>query len=178
VSFCFYKKIFNGCSLVWWLLLFSPAMLYISCSGSPKNNTPGNKNHDYKDSIKGKPPASFSDTVIIGYPAAVFFNPDSIQLEKIKVVTDSMIFESNLHDCFYQMRYSRITLKKYFHKIKIIAVTNARYLLFKKAGGGNECIDLNTKNDPCGIIVFDGKKPPRLVDMTNIESELGFYFTK
>ena len=39
-------------------------------------------------------------------------------------------------------------------------------------------IDLNTQNDPCGILLFDGRQAPRLVDMTNIETELGFYFSK
>jgi hypothetical protein len=37
---------------------------------------------------------------------------------------------------------------------------------------------LNDKNDPFGIFLFDGVQSPRLVDMTNIESELGFYFSK
>jgi hypothetical protein len=38
-------------------------------------------------------------------------------------------------------------------------------------------IDLNTQNDPCGIFIFDGHKKAKLADMTNIDSELGFYFS-
>ena len=71
-----------------------------------------------------------------------------------------------------------MVLKIYYPLIKITDVKKARYLLFEKANGKKEYIDLNTKNDPCGIFIFDGQKAPQLVDMTNIESELGFYFLK
>ena len=89
-----------------------------------------------------------------------------------------MIFESMVHDCFFQMRNSRMVLKKNHTQVKIIEVKNARYLLFINAAGEKEAIDLNTKNDPCGLFIFDGVKAPRLVDMTNIDSELGFYFSE
>ena len=125
-----------------------------------------------------KPPSSFSDTVIIGNTAAVFYNPDSLQLEKIKAVTDSMIYESGLHDCFYQMRNARNVLTSNYPQIKIHEVNKARYLLFKKNSGESDLIDLNSKGDACGIILFDGYKTPVQVDMTNINSELGFYFSK
>jgi hypothetical protein len=57
-------------------------------------------------------------------------------------------------------------------------VVNGRYILFKKSDGKVEVIDLNTKNDPCGLFIFDGQKSPLLVDMTNIDTDLGFYFSK
>jgi hypothetical protein len=53
-----------------------------------------------------------------------------------------------------------------------------RYLLFQKKGGGADCIDLNIKNDARGLIIFNAQKSPQLVDMTNIETELDFYFKK
>ena len=62
--------------------------------------------------------------------------------------------------------------------IKIIEVTNARYLYFIQKDGKKEIIDLNTKKNPCGLFIFDGQKAPQLADMTNIETELGFYFAK
>jgi hypothetical protein len=161
------------------LLLLLPAVLYVSCSRSPGshiNDKAAGKG--YKDTIHSKPASSFSDTIIIDLPSAVFYNPDSLQLEKIKSATDTMIFQSTMHESFYQMRNSRMVLKQYYPHIKITEVKNARYLLFKKATGENDLIDLNTKNDPCGLLIFNGKKAPRLVDMTNVDSELGFYFSK
>ena len=155
-------------------------LLFFICLASCSDTTSKNKSAEdiskKKPEALIKPPSSFSDTLIINFPAAVFFNPDSVQLEKIKVITDTMIFESNLHDCFYQMRYSRNVIRQNWPEIKIVEISNVRYILFKSKEGNDECIDLNTKNDFCGILLFDGYKKAKLVDMTNIDSELGFYF--
>lgn len=152
-------------------------ILYVSCSNNSGNRV-NSKGSDKKDTVLNKPPSSYSDTIIINYPAAVFYMPDSIQLEKIKAVTDIMVFESNMHDCYYQMRYSRIVIQKNWPGIKITEIKNARYIFLKKADGNNKIIDLNNKNDACGVFLFDGRKTPRLVDMTNIDTELGFYFSE
>lgn len=128
--------------------------------------------------VKRKPASSFSDTIRINYPAAVFYSPDTIQLEKIKSVTEPGIFESLNHDCFYQMRYSRIAITQYWPNIKIVEIKNARFILFISQEGASEIIDLDLKNDPCGVLLYDGHQKSKLADMTNIESELGFYFKK
>jgi hypothetical protein len=152
-------------------------ILNISCNNSHQSSQDSVEIEKNK-APKNKPGSSYSDTIKISLPAAVFYNPDSLQLEKIKDITKPMIFESTMHDCFFQMRNSRMILKQYYAHIKIIEVKKARYLLFEKSDEKKEYVDLNFQNDPCGIIIFDGIKAPRMVDMTNIESELGFYFTK
>ena len=48
----------------------------------------------------------------------------------------------------------------------------------KKSNKSKVSIDLNDKNDICGLFLFDGKKDPALVDMPNIDTQLGFYFSK
>jgi len=123
-----------------------------------------------------KPPGSFTDTIRVATPSAVFYHPDSLQVKKIQAVTDSMVFKSTMHQLFYQMRNSQIVIKKYYPRIKIVEVTKARWLLFEKKDGTKEFIDLNKSYDPEGLFIFDGHKSPRLVDMMNIETELGFYF--
>ncbi len=164
----------RGC-LLFFLLSF---VLYVSCSNPPQNHATDSREKDIKETKNRKPPSSFSDTIIIDFPAAVLYNPDSLQIEKLKAITNRMVYESTMHDCFYLMKNSRFVLKKYYPHIKIIEVKNARYLLFKKAGGEKEYIDLNSKNDPCGIFIFDTKKATHIVDMANIDTELGFYFSK
>jgi hypothetical protein len=159
------------------IIYFLPLLLSYSCADSPREKKQAHNKIDTKDSTRNKPPGSFSDTIKISVPSAVFYMPDSLQLNKIKAVTDSMIFDGIMHDCFYQQRNSRNVLKQYYPRIKITEVKNARYLLFERANAEKEYIDLDTKNDPCGIFIFDGQKAPRLVDMMNIESELGFYFS-
>lgn len=89
-----------------------------------------------------------------------------------------MVFEGLMHDCFFQMRNAHIVLKKYYPKIKIIESTKARYLLFVKEDKSKTCIDLNSKNDICGMYIFNTEKNPQLVDMANVDTELEFYFQK
>lgn len=149
----------------------------LNCSDTTRRTSPS-QNDPGSNPVKTKPSSSYSDTVEMVLPSAVFYHADSLQIEKIKAVTEAGIFESLMHEFFYQMRNSRMVLKKYYPNIRIREVKNARYLLFKKANGESELIDLNDKNDPFGIFLFDGLHSPRLVDMTNIESELGFYFSR
>jgi hypothetical protein len=149
----------------------------LSCSQPAKKNIPVRINQEFKDTIKRKPPSGFSDTLTIHYPSAVFYNPDSLQLLKIKETTAKNEYETDVHNCFYQMRNARIVLKKYWPQIHIIETSSHRYLLFEKADKRNIVIDLDLKGDMCGLFLFDGKKEPELTDMMNIETGLGFYFS-
>jgi hypothetical protein len=125
-----------------------------------------------------KPPSSYSDTLVIRGEAAVFFNPDTLQLDKIKRVRKKLDFESDTHDCFFQQRNARIVLKQYWPQIKIIETSKARFLLFIYNDGTQTLTDLDAKNDMCGIFLFNGKKGPELTDMTNIDTGLEYYFKK
>ena len=157
----------------------SMGILVCSCSDTSNKPAKQQKEAEKYSSSNNKPGTNCTDTLKISSTAAVLYAPDSIQLEKMKAGTDPKIFESMMHDCFYQLRNSHEVIKKYYPQVAIIEVKNARYLLFEKvAGHHKEYVDLNTYNDPCGIIIFDSNKAPRLVDMTNIETELGFYFSK
>lgn len=122
-----------------------------------------------------KSPATYSDTLIINFPAAVFYHPDSLQLIKIKELTDSMVFDGSMHEYFYQMRNARMVIKKTWPGLTIVESKKYRFILFMKKDKIVECIDLNTKNDSYGLFVFNGIKSPVPVDMTNIETEISFY---
>ena len=147
-----------------------------SCTQPAKKNIPEGITPEHQDTIRRKPPGSFSDTLTIHFPSAVFYNPDSLQLLKIKEITAKNDYETDVHNCFYQIRNARIVLKKYWPKIHIIETKNNRYLLFVKADKSKIFIDLDNKGDMCGLLLFDGKKGPELADMMNIETALGFYF--
>lgn len=150
----------------------------ISCSQPAKKNIPAEITPEHKDTIRRKPPGSFQDTLTINYPSAVFYNPDSLQLQKIKEISAKNDYESDLHNCFYQMRNARIVLKKYWPQIYKIETSKNRYLLFVKADKSKTFIDLDNKSDMCGLLLFDGEKEPELADMMNIETSMGFYFNK
>jgi hypothetical protein len=158
------------------ILVFVFIYLY-SCTdtkSSKKNNTetPATSHAvQYK-----KPSSSFSDTLVINRISAVFYNPDSLQLNRIQAITKKEIYETDVHNCFYLMRNARMVLKKYWPHIHIIETSEYRYLLFIKADNSQTCIDLDAKEDMCGIFLFDRKKEPELIDMMNIDTALGFYF--
>jgi len=158
------------------VLLFAVFYLYSCTNAGPtkkKNAEVPATSHtvQYK-----KPLSSFNDTLIINRISAVFYNPDSLQLSKIKAITGKDLYETDVHNCFYLMRNARMVLKKYWPRIQIIETSEYRYLLFIKVDNSQTCIDLNTKEDMCGILLFDRKKDPELIDMMNIDTALGFYF--
>ena len=86
------------------------------------------------------------------------------------------MFESMKHDCYFQQRNSKIVLKKYWPKIKIIETAKTRYLVFIKSNKTQSYIDLDGKGDICGIFLFNTIKDPQIIDMMNVETELDYYF--
>ena len=155
--------------------IFTLAMT--SCSENPQSQKIEEKtNPAPKHTIIKKPESSFNDTILINTKAAVFYNPDSIQMEKIKQVNEKVIYDMLKHDCHYQMQNARKALIAHWPQIKIYDAIKTRYLLFIKADHSKVLIDLNDKNDICGLFLFDQKKNPVLADMPNIETVLNLYF--
>jgi hypothetical protein len=170
------KKTINSRFLFFCLAFCLIDFFVQSCNQPDKKNTSSVYAPDHKDTIKRKPPSGFSDTLIIHFPSAVFYNPDSLQLKKIKEITEKKEYETEVHNCFYLMRNARNVMKQYWPGVHIIETSVHRYLLFIKADKTKTLIDLNNIGDSCGIYLFDGKKEPELADMMNIDTVLGFYF--
>jgi hypothetical protein len=126
---------------------------------------------------KKKAASIYQDTLIISTPAAVFYHPDPLQLIKMKAQTDSLFYEGAMHEYFFQMKNAHIAIKKNWPRLTIMECKNYRHLAFIKKNGTREYIDLDAKNDPYGLFVFDGKKPPLSADMTNLETVISFYFS-
>lgn len=159
------------------ILLLLPVFIN-ACNNTEKENTKEPDTYVNKPVKKTKPPSSLSDSLLIEEPAAIFFHPDSLQDVKIKALTDSGIYKSYTHEMFYQMRYAGIVLHTYYPGLKRIEVKDIRYLVIRKKNSKTEIIDLNTYDDSSGLLVTDLVQPVRLLDMTNIETELDFYFKK
>ena len=153
-------------------------ILGLACSGSPSDKIPEQNKIAKKEYPKKKPAANFFDTLRINFPAAVFYSPDSLQLKKLKSISDAQIFEANMHEYDYLIKTAHIIIKRDFQKVKIIDAKNIRYIAFIGADKKKDCIDLDTENDPYGLFIFKPGKSPVLVDLANAESVLGFYFTK
>lgn len=161
-------------------LLASFAIIFflLACRYQSVKKYGQNKNDKKENKSPTKPPTFFSDTLKIDSKTAVFYYPDSIQLEKIKARSDTSVYYAVMHEYYSQVRYVHIVLKQYWPKINIVEARNVRYLLFIKSDKTREVIDLDTKFDPYGLFVFDPQKNPSQLELTNAESEIGFYFTK
>ncbi|QEC69863.1 hypothetical protein FRZ67_22130 [Panacibacter ginsenosidivorans] len=128
--------------------------------------------------ISHKPYSTFQDTLKVSKPSAVFFHPDSLQLEKIKQQTDSTAFKDLTHVDFYLTQNARNVIRNAWPSLNIIEARSFRYLLFLKKDGSKEYIDLDQYVETFGLFLFDGKKSPKFVDMMNVDTELYFYFKK
>jgi hypothetical protein len=165
-------------------ILYSSRLLLIiclasSCSDNVTKKIPPSENPEPKNIASSKkPPSSYQDTLVIKNSAAVFYHPDSIQLEKIRKLIDSNVFNATIHEYYYQMRNARIVIHKNWPSVRIIEAKNVRYLLFEKKITGAELVDLDSRGDPYGLFLFDGQKGAAIADMMNIDSELSRYFNK
>jgi hypothetical protein len=152
-------------------------LLTCSCSSSSEqSNKQGGKDQTREHAIVKKPPSSFEDTVMVDRESAIFYNPDSLQLEKIKLANEKDVYGTMTHDCYYMMQNARNVIRQHWPRIRIVEVMKARWLLFVKKDKSKMYIDLNARNDICGLFLFDPKKDPEPVDMPNIDTFLGFYF--
>jgi len=159
------------------IYIVSVLSLTASCSSNPAQDQ-GKKISPSRQQVLTKPPSNFHDTMQIDSRAAVFYLPDSLQLEKIKALTDSAIFEATMHEYYFQMRNARMSIKRDWPRLKIVEAKNIRFLLFKGKDNDSTYIDLNTKNDSHGLFLFQPGKKPHYADMMNIDTELGYYFKK
>ena len=131
---------------------------------------------EVKLKVNTKPGSSLKDTLYVEGEAIVFYAPDSLQLEKIKAVTDSRVFEGSMHEFFYQQKNARKFLARNWKHLRITDCKNFRWISFGSEGRTVTIIDLDSLNDSHGMIVFDGVKKPAVIDMTNAETEVAYYF--
>ena len=160
------------------IYIISVLSLTASCSSNSSHDDIEKDSSSSSQRAHTKPPSTFHDTLKIDFSVAVFYLPDSLQLEKIKELTDSAIFDAMLHEYFFQMKNARISIKRDWPGLKIVEAKNVRFILFHGKDDDFTYIDLNTKNDSHGLILFQPGKKPHFADMMNIDTELGYYFKK
>jgi hypothetical protein len=158
------------------LIIVSTVFIFSCSDNGPSRPIPENTlvNTWYEN----KPPSAYPDTLKITSVAAVFYSPDSLQLLKIKSISDAVAFGSKMHEYEYLSKTAHSVIDTHFPQINIIEAKKVRYLLFTTAEEKDTCIDLDRNYEPYGLYVFDRQKAPQPVDMANTETDLGFYFTK
>ena len=161
------------CLFKYYLIIFCFS-LCIGCNQHKEKKY--NSNYINKQLFQQKPGSSNNDTLFINTTAAVFFQPDSLQLIKIKAANAANVFSSLHHELFYQMRNARKVIRKYYLNVNIIESNQHRFICFSNSNKRTHIIDLNVIKDMSGLILFDQKQTPEIIDMMNIETALGFYF--
>jgi hypothetical protein len=159
------------------VFILAALIMYTALPACNGNAAEQNEQQPLEDSINKqvrKPPALLQDTLLIDGPAAVLYQPDSIQLQLMKKRLKPMQYESNMHEFYYQQRNARIAINKNWPNLAVLEAKGYRYLLFKK-NSGSVCMDLDSLADPYGLIIFNVEKDPVAVDMTNVETGISFY---
>lgn len=123
-----------------------------------------------------KPPSSYQDTLRISERSAVFYAPDSLQSLRLKKLLGDRIYESDTHECIYMLRNTRNVINNYWPGLTVIESHAARWLDFKK-WKNSTVVDLDNRNELCGLYLFDPGREPQLADMMNIETALNQYFS-
>ena len=150
-----------------------PGIFLFSCTGHQPEKVSEIKSKTFP---KNKPAATFTDTLKINSAAAVFYEPDSLQRIKIKASMDSGAFASNMHEYENLFNTSRSVIKKDYSDLQILEARDIKYLLFVTTSKKQYLINLDKVYDPCGLYAFDGKQPPQVIDMSNVETGMHFYF--
>jgi hypothetical protein len=158
----------------YWMGWGTACIMALSCSG-PATPDAGKKERQAQVQKKTKPGATYQDTLVIPPASVVFYEPDSIQLDKIRTANDPTIFSATMHEFEFQIRNARHFLTTYKPRLRILEARNVRYLQFL-GGERVTVIDLDTRNDACGMYLFDGRQPPHPADMMNVETEVPGYF--
>ena len=107
-------------------MLFYVFILMIAvfaCTSPTVNN--GSEKHE---KIQAKPPSTYQDTLKITASSAIFYVPDSMQLEKIRQLTEKRVFDGSMHEFFYQQRYAHLYFQKHWPRLMVIDAKNIRYL--------------------------------------------------
>jgi hypothetical protein len=126
--------------------------------------------------LKGAPLSSMQnfDTLTITEKCAVFYSPDSAQIEKEKKLAGEEDFYTIADDAVNYSSDAHVFLDSV--NLKTVDIDTQKVIRFISADKTQKLIKLSKRTDLWGIYFFDPKKKPRWVDMTDIEEEYKNYF--
>jgi len=115
-----------------------------------------------------------SDTLTIDSRCAVFYQPDSLQIEKRVKEVGEESFRVGADDYMYYLHLAIEYLKN--QKLPIINAKDMKYVQFMMADEKAELIKLDTLQDLWGMYLFTPKQAPHFTDILTIEDEYKAYF--
>lgn len=120
------------------------------------------------------PAGNNSDTLTINSRSAVFFQPDSLQIENRKKEAGEANFRAGAGDYIYYINTSVDYLGK--QALPVLDAKDMKYLRFVSANGVVKLVKLDTLPDLWGIYLFDPRNSPYYADIIEIEEEFKAYF--
>jgi len=127
-----------------------------------------------KEQTAVQPSPLHSDTLIIDRQAAVFYQPDSLQIEKRMKEVGEADFRAGADDYIYYVNTSVEYLEK--RGLPVLDAKNKKYLKFVLTDKQHQVIKLDTLEELWGIYLFAPKKSVYAADMTIIEDEYKSYY--
>ena len=115
-----------------------------------------------------------TDTLTIDRKAAVFYQPDSLQMEHRMKEVGEADFRAGADDYIYYVNTSAEYLEK--KDLPVLDTKNKKYLKFILADKQVQVIKLDTLEELWGMYLFDPKKKAYAADMTIIEDEYKSYY--
>jgi hypothetical protein len=165
------------------LLLFS--LTVFSCGANDQKQEPKSdtnilsadttrKADTSKTQIATQTSSSSTDTLTIERKAAVFYQPDSLQIEKHMKQAGEADFRAGMDDYIYYINTSAEYLEK--QGLPVIDAKNKKYLKFVMADNKEKLIKLDTLEELWGMYLFDPKKKPYYADIIEIEEDYKNYY--
>lgn len=126
---------------------------------------------------RAAPAASIDgDTLTIDQASAVFYQPDSLQIEKRKRQVGEGDFRAGMDDYIYYINTSAEYLEK--RGLPVMDAKNRTYLRFVMADRNEQLIKLDTLKELWGMYLFDPGKKPFYADIVEIEEAYQKYFDR
>ena|ERR1700733_13573062 len=143
-------------------------------SGCTHNDHTGDNAHGYSSGKDSATIVENSDTLTIDRKAAVFYSPDSLQIEKRKKDIGEDNFYVGADDYLNYLNISENFLDSV--KLPIMDAKDNKYLKFIRDNNSQTVIRLDTLPELWGIYFFDPAKKEKWVDITTIDEEYNSYF--
>jgi hypothetical protein len=152
------------------ILIFQ--MLFIIACRDHQNNTHSQSSLPVKKKV-GRP-RLYSDTLTVDKRAAVFYDPDTMQIEKRKKQIGEQDFQTGLDDYAYYINES-ITFLEQNH-LQVLRTDDKNFIRFVRDNGDVRLIKKDTLPDLWGIFLFDPGKDVYQADILDMEKEYHTYF--
>ncbi|HWR33942.1 MAG TPA: hypothetical protein VN451_10460 [Chitinophagaceae bacterium] len=154
------------------LLLLSSATLFTACSN--KSNKDKATAKDSLVQTTSTIPSNNMDTLTIDKNAAVFYSPDSAQMEKWKKTVGEKDFETVADDWSFYMNSTSEYLQTTTTPVE--NASDKKVLKFVKTDKSITLVRLDTLSNYWGVYLFTPAKEPKYADLTMMQDEYKSYF--